>query len=198
MKASCSCQMFERSGIICRHIFAVFRSKNVLTLPSQYVLKRWTRNAKSGAVLEECVSELPSNSRESLTVWYNSLHQEVIKYVEEGAKSIHVYNVAMNALQEALKKVAAAKNQSPTATEYGPLSNGDNQELDAAGDAEIVACQSVDDKEKKIRELTKELESTNEQCEVYRTNLLGVLRNMEEQKLKLSVNVQNARLSFKE
>ncbi|XWS63224.1 hypothetical protein CRYUN_Cryun06bG0077500 [Craigia yunnanensis] len=198
MKASCSCQMFENSGIICRHILAVFKAKNVLTLPSQYVLKRWTRNAKSGAVLEERASELTNNSRESLTVRYNSLRQEAIKYVEEGAKSIHIYNVAMDALQEALKKVAAAKNQSPTAAEDGALSNGGNQELLASGDSETVACQSADEKEKKIRELTTELESTNQRCEVYRTNLLAVVRDMEEQKLKLSVKVQNARLSLKE
>ena len=143
MKASCSCQMFENSGIICRHILAVFRAKNVLTLPSQYVLKRWTRNAKTGAVLEERDSKLPNNSRESLTVQYNSLRQEAIKYVEEGAKSIHIYNVAMDALQEALKKVAAAKNQSPTAAEDGTLNNGGNQELHAAGDTETVTCQSA-------------------------------------------------------
>ncbi|XVE93028.1 hypothetical protein REPUB_Repub01dG0154700 [Reevesia pubescens] len=197
-KASCSCQMFENSGIICRHILAVFRAKNVLTLPSQYILKRWTRNAKSGAVFEERASELPNNSRESLTVRYNSLRQEAIKYVEEGAKSIHVYNVAMDALQEALKKVAAAKNQSPTAAEDGALSNGSNQELHAAGDTVAVVCQSADEKEKKIRELTTELESTNQRCEVYRANLLAVLKDMEEQKLKLTVKVQNARLSLKE
>ncbi|XVE66457.1 hypothetical protein DITRI_Ditri08aG0081100 [Diplodiscus trichospermus] len=198
MKASCSCQMFENSGIICRHILAVFRAKNVLTLPSQYVLKRWTRNAKSGAVLEERGFEFPNNSQESVTVRYNTLRQEAIKYVEEGAKSIHIYNVAMDALQDALKKVGAAKNQSPTAAEDGALSNGGNQELHAAGDTQKVACQSADEKEKKIRELTMELESTNQRCEVYRANLLAVLRDMEEQKLKLSVKVQNARLSLKE
>lgn len=198
MKASCSCQMFENSGIICRHILAVFREKNLLTLPSQYVLKRWTRNAKSGAVLEERASELPNNSQESIAVRYNSLRQEVTKYVEEGAKSIHIYNVAMDALEEALKKVAAAKNLRPTATEDGALSNGSNQELHAAGDTQTVACQSADEKEKKIRELTAELEGTNQRCEVYRANLLAVLRDMEEQKLKLSVKVQNARLSLKE
>lgn len=75
MKASCSCQMFEHTGIICRHILAVFRAKNVLTLPSQYVLKRWTRNAKSGALLEERASDLPNNSRESLNVRYNNINQ---------------------------------------------------------------------------------------------------------------------------
>lgn len=55
-----------------------------------------------------------------------------------------------------------------------------------------------DEKEKKISEMTAELENINQRCEVYRSNLLAVLRDMEEQKLKLSVKVQNARLSLKE
>lgn len=198
MKASCSCQMFEFSGIICRHILAVFRAKNVLTLPSQYILKRWTRNAKSGAVLDEQASELPSNSRESLTVRYNSLRQEAIKYVEEGAKSIHVYNVAMDALQEAVRKVAAAKNKGPGAAQGGTLANGGNQEMCAREENRTAPYQSVDEKEKKIHDLASELESTNQRCEVYRANLLAVLKDMEDQKLKLSVKVQNARLSLKE
>lgn len=54
------------------------------------------------------------------------------------------------------------------------------------------------EKEKRIRQLSMELESTNQRCEVYRKNLLAILRDMEDQKLKLSVKVQNARLSLKE
>ncbi|KAM6540647.1 hypothetical protein CsatB_005094 [Cannabis sativa] len=194
MKASCSCQMFEYSGIICRHVLAVFRAKNVLTLPSQYVLKRWTRNAKTGPVVEEQASELPVHFRDSLTVRYNNLRQEAIKFVEEGAKSIHIYNVALDALQEAAKKVASIKNQSSGAT----LANGGSQELHSNEENQTAAYQSVDEKEKKINELTTEIENTNQRCEVYRTNLLAVLRDMEEQKLKLSVKVQNAKLSLKE
>ncbi|KAF4373936.1 hypothetical protein F8388_007842 [Cannabis sativa] len=198
MKASCSCQMFEYSGIICRHVLAVFRAKNVLTLPSQYVLKRWTRNAKTGPVVEEQASELPVHFRDSLTVRYNNLRQEAIKFVEEGAKSIHIYNVALDALQEAAKKVASIKNRSSGATQGATLANGGSQELHSNEENQTAAYQSVDEKEKKINELTTEIENTNQRCEVYRTNLLAVLRDMEEQKLKLSVKVQNAKLSLKE
>ncbi|XP_068321254.1 protein FAR1-RELATED SEQUENCE 9-like [Pyrus communis] len=201
MKASCSCQMFEYSGIICRHILAVFRAENVLTLPPQYVLKRWTRNAKSGAggaMLDERASESPRNSRELITVGYNNLRQEAIKYVEEGAKSIHIYNVAMNALQEAAKKVAATKNKGSGATQGSSLANGGSQEIHATEANEMAGYQPTDEKEKKIRELSAELENTNQRCEVYRANLLAVLRDMEEQKMKLSVKVQSARLSMKE
>ncbi|XAR73086.1 hypothetical protein NMG60_11019950 [Bertholletia excelsa] len=198
MKANCSCQMFEFSGIICRHILSVFRAKNVLTLPSEYLLKRWTINAKSGGVVDERTPELSSNSQESLTVRYNNLRQQAIKFVEEGAKSIHLYNVAMNALQEAGKKVAAAKKQRSGALQAGILANGANQEMHMGEENQTMPYQSVDEKEKKIQELTADLESTNQRCEVYRANLLAVLKDMEEQKLKLSVKVQNARLSLKE
>ncbi|CAI0427086.1 unnamed protein product [Linum tenue] len=53
-------------------------------------------------------------------------------------------------------------------------------------------------RKKKIQELPIELKKTNKKGEVYRTNLLAALREMEEQKMKLSVKVQNARLSMKE
>ncbi|XP_022863056.1 protein FAR1-RELATED SEQUENCE 9-like isoform X2 [Olea europaea var. sylvestris] len=130
MKANCSCRMFEFSGIICRHVLSVFRAKNVLTLPTEYVLKRWTRNAKSGGGdgMSEHASQLPCNYRESVNVRYNNLRQEAVKFVEEGAKSIHVYNVAMHALQEAAKQVAAAKSKSPGATQGTNFANGSNQE----------------------------------------------------------------------
>ncbi|XP_027097803.1 protein FAR1-RELATED SEQUENCE 9-like isoform X1 [Coffea arabica] len=202
MKANCSCQMFEFSGIICRHILSVFRAKNVLTLPSQYILKRWTRDAKSGVggVGDEIIPEFSSDSQESLTSRYNNLRQEAIKFVEEGAKSIYIYNVAMNALQEARKKVATAKKKKFDATQGSLEANGCNHEIHAGEDNQSKTCThlSLVEKEKKIRELTAELQSTNQRCEVYRANLLAVLRDMEDQKLKLSVKVQNARLSLKE
>lgn len=143
MKASCSCQMFEFSGIICRHILAVFRAKNVLTLPPQYVLKRWTRDAKTGVVLDEQVPEHTSSSHESLAVRHNNLRQEAIKYVEEGAKSIHIYHIAMKYLQEAANKVSAVKNQSSGTTEGSTLADRARSGMLAADEAEMPTFTSV-------------------------------------------------------
>ncbi|TKY57569.1 FAR1-RELATED SEQUENCE 9 [Spatholobus suberectus] len=81
--------------------------------------------------------------------------------------------------------------------EGATVTNGSRGELLAA-DEDVPNYQSVAEKQKKIQELTAELEVTNQRCEVYRANLLAVLKDMEEQKLKLSVKVQNARLSLKE
>ncbi|CAN1156483.1 Protein FAR1-RELATED SEQUENCE 9 [Linum perenne] len=196
-KATCSCQMFEFSGIICRHILAVFRAKNVLTLPCQYLLKRWTRDAKSGVTLEECASQLPNDSGESSTTKCNNLRKEAIKYVEEGAKSIHMYNVAMDALHEAAKKVSTLKSKDSGLSSHTPSANGGGQQA-LHGEDESAMPESMDEKERKIRELTMELERINERSQVYRSSLVAVLRDMEDQKLKLSLKVQNARLSMKE
>ncbi|XP_010251622.1 PREDICTED: protein FAR1-RELATED SEQUENCE 3 [Nelumbo nucifera] len=107
MRASCSCHMFEFSGILCRHVLTVFTVTNVLTLPAHYILKRWTRNAKSWVGSDERNGELQGH--ETLTVRYNNLCREAIRYAEEGAIAVETYNVAMNSLREGGKKVSVVK-----------------------------------------------------------------------------------------
>ncbi|XP_074300836.1 protein FAR1-RELATED SEQUENCE 5-like [Silene latifolia] len=41
----CSCKLFNRKGIIYRHIIWVYFGKQVHTLPDKYILMRWTKNA---------------------------------------------------------------------------------------------------------------------------------------------------------
>ncbi|KAK9112376.1 hypothetical protein Scep_019895 [Stephania cephalantha] len=197
MKASCTCKMFEFSGILCRHVLTVFRVTNVLTLPSHYILKRWTRNAKSGVVLEERPSDLLNSCRESHNVRYNTLRHEALKYVEEGAKTVDIYNVAIDCLQEAAKRVSLAKKNGGRL----PLLNGSAMEGTITGGShEWGSGQplSVDEKDKKIEEMSRELCRANRKSEVYRANLLTVLKDIEEQKLQLSVKVQNIKLGMKD
>lgn len=52
--------------------------------------------------------------------------------------------------------------------------------------------------DKKIIELRNELELANRRCEAYRTNLLSVLKEMEDQKLQVSIKVQNIKISLKD
>ncbi|MED6173664.1 hypothetical protein PIB30_118558 [Stylosanthes scabra] len=107
LKAECSCQMFEYSGILCRHVLTVFTVTNVLTLPSHYILKRWTRNAKSHVGVDEHAGE--SHGQDSMTSRYGNLCREAIKYAEDGAISVETYSAAMNALRDVGKKLAVAK-----------------------------------------------------------------------------------------
>ncbi|KAK7385859.1 hypothetical protein VNO78_31783 [Psophocarpus tetragonolobus] len=111
LRANCSCQMFEYSGILCRHVLTVFTVTNVLTLPSHYILKRWTRNAKNSAGLVELAGE--SHGHESLTSRYSNLCWQAIKYAEEGAMTVETYDTAITALRESGKKISFMKRSVP-------------------------------------------------------------------------------------
>ncbi|CAK9147673.1 unnamed protein product [Ilex paraguariensis] len=205
MKATCSCHMFEFSGLLCRHILTVFRVTNILTLPSHYVLKRWTRSAKSGVMLEERTCDVLNSSRESLTVRYNHLRDEALKFVDEGVKTVEIYNVAMTSLQEAANKVANAKKNGGKIASGNVASSEDRATQGSlakstTGDHQWGADQplSVDDQDKKIQKLSRQLERAKRKCEVYRANLLSVLKDIEQQKLQLTVKVQNIKLGMKD
>ncbi|XP_071686542.1 protein FAR1-RELATED SEQUENCE 3-like [Rutidosis leptorrhynchoides] len=106
LRVNCSCQMFECSGVLCRHILTVFTVSNVLTLPSHYILKRWTRDAKCDYSIELYVK---GHEPESLSIRYNQLIRQAIKFAEEGCVTRDTFSVAMGFLREGGKKVAAAK-----------------------------------------------------------------------------------------
>ncbi|XP_019171056.1 PREDICTED: protein FAR1-RELATED SEQUENCE 5-like [Ipomoea nil] len=49
-EATCSCKMFEMDGLLCRHIFVVFRYLE--KIPLKYVVNRWTKDASLKATFE--------------------------------------------------------------------------------------------------------------------------------------------------
>ncbi|XP_019164429.1 PREDICTED: protein FAR1-RELATED SEQUENCE 5-like [Ipomoea nil] len=49
-EAKCSCKMFEMVGLLCRHIFVVFR--DLERIPLKYVVNRWTKDASLKATFE--------------------------------------------------------------------------------------------------------------------------------------------------
>ncbi|XWS57075.1 hypothetical protein CRYUN_Cryun09bG0140300 [Craigia yunnanensis] len=126
MKASCTCQMFEYSGILCRHILTVFTVTNVLTLPSHYILKRWTRSAKSWVGLDE--QHANPQCIKTLTTRFNNLCQEAFKLAEEGAVAPETYNAAISALRESGKKIAFVKKNVAKVTLPSSHASGNSHE----------------------------------------------------------------------
>ncbi|RYQ86804.1 hypothetical protein Ahy_B10g106430 isoform C [Arachis hypogaea] len=123
---------------------------------------------------------------EVMTVLIKDLSREIMSYVEMGAESSDTYSVALNGLREAAKKVADAKKPRPAPVQ-STSDNNENHESSQSSDT---------DQDKKIQELTTELEGARQRCESYRQNLFGLLKNMEEQKLKISVKAQSVRLNL--
>lgn len=139
MKANCSCQMFEYCGILCRHVLTVFTVTNVLTLPSHYILKRWTRNARTGDGSDDC-GEL--SGHESLTQRYNNLCREAIRYAEEGAIAPETYHIVLSALKEAGKKVGAVKKNvakvAPPSSQFMGVGYDDHRTSTSASDTPLL------------------------------------------------------------
>ncbi|XP_020577929.1 protein FAR1-RELATED SEQUENCE 5-like [Phalaenopsis equestris] len=109
---NCSCSMYETCGILCRHVFKVLMVLCALALPSEYILRRWTRNAKSAVLSYENCAQIPSNSYRAFSLRCNDLFHDAIRYAEEGATSVVIYKVAKEALQNAFNEVFSAKRGS--------------------------------------------------------------------------------------
>jgi hypothetical protein len=59
------------------------------------------------------------NPADSLTILYNNLCQEAIKFAKEGSVTEEIYHVAVSALKEAAEKVAEVKRSRPTLSHCG-------------------------------------------------------------------------------
>ncbi|XP_062107005.1 protein FAR1-RELATED SEQUENCE 2-like isoform X2 [Humulus lupulus] len=94
---SCLCRSFEYKGFLCRHALLVLQMSEVSVIPSHYILKRWTKDAK----VKHTVSELP---RRNLRLQrFNDLCKLATKLGEEGSLSSEAYHIAIQALEEVLK-----------------------------------------------------------------------------------------------
>ncbi|KAH7690553.1 FHY3/FAR1 family protein [Dioscorea alata] len=80
--------------------------------------------------------EMQKIGEESPISRYNNLFREAIKYAEVGATSEDVYNVAMRALRDAVKKVTAIK-KNVAVPKKGMLANADNLEDDDHTDDQV-------------------------------------------------------------
>ncbi|XP_057440588.1 protein FAR1-RELATED SEQUENCE 5-like [Lotus japonicus] len=48
----CSCQLFQFIGILCSHALRILNHLNIIVIPAKYILKRWTKDARSGCVID--------------------------------------------------------------------------------------------------------------------------------------------------
>ncbi|KAL1205272.1 Protein FAR1-RELATED SEQUENCE 1 [Cardamine amara subsp. amara] len=96
----CSCRLFEFKGFLCRHALIVLQMSGELSIPSQYVLKRWTKNAKSNEVMESDQIDIDSTKVQR----YTDLCLRSLKLSEEASLSDESYNAVIDVLDEAFKK----------------------------------------------------------------------------------------------
>ena len=104
----CNCRKFEFMGILCRHILKVFIVMDVQNLREEYVLRRWTRDAKHGSLNDEKGKQIQEDCEPHLTQRYSNLCHEAIEVAIGGPSSTQVYKVALYWLRKAKMEVQIA------------------------------------------------------------------------------------------
>ena len=82
---SCSCRKFEIIGILCCHILKVFDSLNVKTILDMYILKRWTREAKSRCILDNRRINVEEDVTLIATQRYRRLCPKLVRLASQAA-----------------------------------------------------------------------------------------------------------------
>ncbi|KAF9602217.1 hypothetical protein IFM89_025839 [Coptis chinensis] len=122
---------------------------------------------------------------------------DTLQAADEGAKTIDAFNACNGIYSRCFKKSRSGKKNGGRL----PMINGSSREdgLSEGGHQWALGPpQTMDEKEKKIQELSRDLSRANRKSELYRANLLTVLKDIEDQKLQLSVKVQNIKLGMKD
>ncbi|XP_062119529.1 protein FAR1-RELATED SEQUENCE 9-like [Humulus lupulus] len=98
--AICSCKKFEFAGILCSHILKVFSFRNVLKIPSQYILKRWTKHAKIGATGSTSEIKQGDDPKACLAMRYQDLSRSYTHIVTRASETEKAYKVARNVFKK--------------------------------------------------------------------------------------------------
>ncbi|XP_068654934.1 protein FAR1-RELATED SEQUENCE 5-like isoform X1 [Aristolochia californica] len=126
-RVSCSCLMFEFSGILCRHALIVLTASDIISVPPYYILERWTRNAKSGVGLDRRSVAMQTNCRKSYSLRYSDLCKQAIRCAEAGASSVQDYDVAVRALREAWDKIVGSRKKVSRVLQVETQASGSSQ-----------------------------------------------------------------------
>lgn len=158
---SCSCLSFGLGGFLCRHAMIVLQFSGVFSIPTSYILKRWTKDAKNRHILNQI-----SNPVESRGQRYNDLCRRAIRLAEEGSLSLESYNAALLVLEEGINKCVAENDSLSSAgkprllTAYG-LQNIADKEADSIMSLAAVSNSQVTRRKVGSKRIQSGTEKTN-------------------------------------
>ena len=76
---SCSCRKFETFGILYCHALKVFDILDIKIIPDAYILKRWTREAKNGYVIDSIGKDVHGDVNLKVTQRYRRLCSRLVR-----------------------------------------------------------------------------------------------------------------------
>ncbi|GAV56625.1 SWIM domain-containing protein [Cephalotus follicularis] len=97
MEVKCTCKKFEWLGILCSHALATLYIKNVKEILKQFILSRWTKNARERLYSEGETSQ--RNSNESKIIFRNRARRLAYYLVTTGQEQVEGREVTFSTLK---------------------------------------------------------------------------------------------------
>ncbi|XP_058183427.1 protein FAR1-RELATED SEQUENCE 9-like isoform X1 [Rhododendron vialii] len=157
---SCSCKMFEFDGIPCRHLLAYLFRMQIRELPSEYILHRWTKTAKTGRVMDDLGSGVKEICNSSLLVRRQGLFQLACTVIDDAVLDEEESEVVQEALDSSQKKIAlmrSSRQDGSTSRIQVPSSLGSQHNLKEPLQVRAKGCgkRLKEGKEKAIKKVRK-------------------------------------------
>lgn len=151
MVINCLCHSFEYRGFLCKHAILVLQMSGFSDIPSNYILKRWTKDAK----VSEAVAEMSSGLHNRVQR-FNDICKRAIRLGEEGSLSQEVYDIAFQALEEALEHCVGVNNSARCVLEANSFSAQGFLDIEEENRGNSVAKSSKKKKISKKRKVQSE------------------------------------------
>ncbi|XP_019191182.1 PREDICTED: protein FAR1-RELATED SEQUENCE 5-like [Ipomoea nil] len=117
-KTECSCNKFNRVGILCKHVLAIFKDEGIEEIPGHYIVPRWTRDACARPMYDIVLKGSPNtqggNELKSIA---NQLWNEFYNFLGLANGSENEMALMLTTMQQLNGKLKSAKqqaNQSPS------------------------------------------------------------------------------------
>ncbi|KAK7343667.1 hypothetical protein VNO77_12588 [Canavalia gladiata] len=101
----CSCLKFEHVGFLCSHALRVLDHRNIKVVPSQYISKRWARDARLGNHREIRQCKMQDNPKMAIANCYKDLCHRLLKLSARASESVEAYEFASRQLDEVMEGV---------------------------------------------------------------------------------------------
>jgi hypothetical protein len=109
----CSCRQSEKIGILCSHNLKVLDMMNMKVLPEHYILKRWTRETRYGAVQDIHENNVIKNTKIDATRCYQNISRKFLSIASRAVDYGEIYSYVDNVLNTLHRGVDEKIKNSP-------------------------------------------------------------------------------------
>ena len=101
---SCSCRKFEIVEILRCHVLKIFDSLDIKTISNIYILKRWTRDTKSGCNLDNRRTNVEEDVNLSVTQRHRRLCPKLVRLASRAADNEEAFALIEKMIEKYEKK----------------------------------------------------------------------------------------------